>query len=89
MHYDPRIRDGFGEITSDVDMFDTMWLPISASVNVHLLRGAESDILPIAVVEKMQSAGPGLASYHVFDQIGHAPALMNNDQIEAIIQTLA
>lgn len=48
-----------------------------------ILRGAESDVLPRDVAREMQGRGPK-AQVVEFEGIGHAPALMADDQIAAI-----
>jgi pimeloyl-ACP methyl ester carboxylesterase len=50
---------------------------------VLLLRGAESDLLPVSTAKEMTSRGPG-AELIEFDGLGHLPALMTEDQIQPI-----
>jgi pimeloyl-ACP methyl ester carboxylesterase len=48
-----------------------------------ILRGADSDVLPRDVALEMQKHGPQ-ANLAEFAGIGHAPALMSEDQIAAV-----
>jgi len=50
---------------------------------VLALRGSESRVLPLEVVEEMQRRGPGCKLVE-FPGIGHAPSLMEQDQIATI-----
>lgn len=80
-NYDPKIAEAFkqGPLT-DVDLWKS-WDAIKAPV--LLLRGAQSDILPKDVAAAMTQRGPR-AKLIEFADIGHAPALMAEDQIAAI-----
>jgi pimeloyl-ACP methyl ester carboxylesterase len=53
-----------------------------------LLRGGDSDVLPRDVAREMLGRGPK-AQLIEFQGIGHAPALMADDQISAIARFLA
>ncbi len=79
--YDPQIGDRFktGPI-EDVDMW-TQWDKITCPVLV--LRGAQSDILRRSDAEAMTQRGPR-ARLVEFPGIGHAPALMAEDQIAIV-----
>jgi pimeloyl-ACP methyl ester carboxylesterase len=48
-----------------------------------VLRGAQSDLLLRETAVEMTQRGPQ-AKLEEFDGIGHAPALMNVDQIEVV-----
>ncbi|HEY1505280.1 MAG TPA: alpha/beta hydrolase [Stellaceae bacterium] len=80
-NYDPKIAETFkqGPI-NDVALWPT-WDAIKCPVLV--LRGAQSDILPKDAAEAMTQRGPR-ARLVEFAGIGHAPALMADDQIAAI-----
>ncbi|HEY3919796.1 MAG TPA: alpha/beta hydrolase [Stellaceae bacterium] len=80
-NYDPKIAEAFrqGPI-EDVDLWST-WDAIACPVLA--LRGAQSDILPKDAAEAMTRRGPR-ARLVEFAGIGHAPALMEADQIAAI-----
>lgn len=79
--YDPKIAEPFkkGPI-EDVDLW-TQWDKIACPVLV--LRGAQSDILRRSDAETMTQRGPR-ARLIEFSGVGHAPALMAEDQIAAI-----
>ena len=85
-HYDPRIADALGAAReSGVDL----WLQWRAcQVPALLLRGAESDVLPQALAERMLEALPSCTT-HCFPGIGHAPALMDEAQIDIVGDWLA
>lgn len=91
LHYDPEIVSGLRR-RADVDLpigdryFEgvdlwPMWDAIRAPTLV--LRGAESDVLPAATAEEMKRRGPR-AEVVELAGIGHAPALMAPEQMDAI-----
>ena len=53
-----------------------------------VLRGAESDLLSAETALGMQERGPR-ARVVTFPGVGHAPALMTEDQIEVVARWLA
>lgn len=79
--YDPKIAAPFGkEPLDDVDLWP-LWDQISCPTVI--LRGAESDLLLKETADEMTRRGPG-ARLVEFQGIGHAPALMNAEQIAVI-----
>jgi pimeloyl-ACP methyl ester carboxylesterase len=79
--YDPKIADAFKQGTiADVALWPT-WDAIACPVLV--LRGEQSDILLASDAAAMAQRGPR-AKLVEFAGIGHAPALMADDQIAAI-----
>jgi pimeloyl-ACP methyl ester carboxylesterase len=80
-NYDPKIAQTFkqGPIV-DIDLWQS-WDRIKCPVLV--LRGAQSDILAKSDAETMTRRGPR-AKLIEFAGIGHAPALVAEDQIGAI-----
>ncbi|HEV8014634.1 MAG TPA: alpha/beta hydrolase [Stellaceae bacterium] len=80
-NYDPTIAQSFkqGPVV-DIDLWQS-WDKIACPVLV--LRGAESDILAKRDAEAMTQRGPR-ATLLEFAGIGHAPALVAEDQIAAI-----
>ena len=80
-HYDPGIGAAFGQPPfSDVDLWpvwDTVTCP------TLLLRGTESDLLLRDTAEQMTRRGP-CPRLVEFAGVGHAPALMADDQIRAV-----
>ena len=80
-NYDPKIAAAFKLAPiGDVDLW-TSWDAIACPALV--LRGAQSDILPKDVAAAMTQRGPR-AKLIEFAGLGHAPALMADDQIAAI-----
>lgn len=79
--YDPGIAQAFREAsTDDIDLWpfwDRLALP------VLIVRGAESDLLRHADAVTMAERGPG-ADLIEFPGIGHAPMLMDREQIEPV-----
>ncbi|HVA12741.1 MAG TPA: alpha/beta hydrolase [Stellaceae bacterium] len=80
-NYDPKIAAAFKQgPMADVDLWAS-WDAINCPVLI--LRGEQSDILLRADAEAMTQRGPR-ATLVEFAGIGHAPALMADDQIAAI-----
>ncbi|GAB5389048.1 MAG: alpha/beta hydrolase [Alphaproteobacteria bacterium] len=79
--YDPAIGDAFKDgFSEDVDLW-AVWDMIRTPALV--LRGAESDLLRQADAQAMTTRGPK-ARLVEFQGCGHAPALMDMDQINTI-----
>jgi len=80
-NYDPAIGEAFRRpFLQDLEFWD-VWDAVRCPVLV--LRGADSDLLTLDTVRRMQERGPG-ARYVEFPGVGHAPALMSEDQIRPI-----
>ena len=82
--YDPGIAQSFKAITQAVefwDVYDRIRCP------VLLLRGKASDVLPEDVAQQMTTRGPKSLLVE-FNNVGHAPALMDADQITVIQEFL-
>lgn len=79
--YDPAIGTAFTD--TEPDDLDLWPLWDSVPCPVLLLRGADSDVLPAATADEMTRRGPG-ATLVTFPGIGHAPALLDGDQIAAV-----
>ncbi|HET6467260.1 MAG TPA: alpha/beta hydrolase, partial [Geminicoccaceae bacterium] len=77
LHYDPQIRVPFLKSSGeDIDLwerFDRIRCP------TLVLRGGESTLLPAEAAQAMTERGPR-AKLVTFPGIGHAPALMSDDQ---------
>ncbi len=78
--YDPHIAENVKVAIADVDLW-AIWDRITCPVLV--LRGAESDILSVDTAQEMTERGPR-AELVTFEGIGHAPALMEPDQIDGL-----
>ena len=81
MHYDPAIAAPFvGTAAADLVLwpfYDLITCP------TLVLRGGLSQLLPAEVAQAMTTRGPK-AELVTFAGIGHAPALMAQDQIDAV-----
>ncbi len=82
LHYDPAIAAGFSAPGVDRDV-DLWGLYEAIRIPLLLVRGAESDLVPAALAGAMSSRGP-CARVVEFSGVGHAPTLMQADQIEAV-----
>jgi pimeloyl-ACP methyl ester carboxylesterase len=78
--YDPNIAVKLAGSVQDLDLW---WIWKLASCPTLVLRGANSDVLPADTAKEMTLCGPK-AKLRTFDKVGHAPALMAADQIEAV-----
>jgi pimeloyl-ACP methyl ester carboxylesterase len=79
--YDPAISEAFNAApVKDVDMWP-QWEAIRCPVLT--LRGAQSDLLTRQAAEEMTRRGPKTKLVE-FPGIGHAPALLSEDQIAAV-----
>ena len=94
LHYDPQIaapfRSAYGSAASsgasaltppaDIDLW-SIYDAISCPTLV--IRGVQSDLLPESVMQEMTRRGPK-ASAVQFAGVGHAPTLIQHDQITAV-----
>lgn len=85
-HYDPGIALPFRLVTRDVtaageamawQAYDSLRCP------TLVLRGAESDLLSRETAVEMARRGPK-ATVHEFPGVGHAPTLVQADQVEVV-----
>lgn len=85
LHYDPAIADVFSSIADEDIEFWEVWDAISSPSLI--LRGENSDILLEQTAQKMvQTSNNSLLV--TFEGIGHAPALMSDEQIKIIFDWL-
>ncbi len=85
LHYDPSIAEPFGQETGqDIDLWD-QWAHITCPTLV--LRGAESSLLTPDTLDRMQTTGPNATSMNI-PQCGHAPSLMQAEQIQPVLDWL-
>ncbi len=85
LHYDPKIATAFGSVKEDISvwpMYDSVSCP------TLLLRGVRSDVLTKAVAVEMTRRGPK-ARLVEFDNCGHAPALIDPEQIAVVEKFLS
>ena len=80
-HYDPKLAEPFKEGFSEPVSLWPLWAMIQAPV--LLLRGSESDILSAETAAEMVNRKPTTKLVE-FPGVGHAPMLMNNQQISPV-----
>ena len=78
--HDPGIAKNFVGLKEDVNFWNLYDL---ISCPTLLLHGAQSDILTVETAQQMCLRGPK-AKLVTFQSIGHAPSLMDQDQIQII-----
>ncbi|MEK7791834.1 MAG: alpha/beta hydrolase, partial [Pseudomonadota bacterium] len=79
--YDPGISISFkGREIKDVDLWE-WWDKVS--VSTLILRGSDSDVLNAETAAQMQVRGPK-ARIVELTGVGHAPMIMDNQQIEIV-----
>lgn len=86
LHYDLSIAEVFKAVTPESVAAGNaaLWHAYEAlRCQVLLLRGAESDLLSRAAAQAMTQRGPG-AKLIEFEGVGHAPMLVQPDQVEAV-----
>jgi pimeloyl-ACP methyl ester carboxylesterase len=84
-HYDPKITVQFTASPEDFrswDRFSRINLPL------HLIAGGTSDILPPAIIQRMQAMQPGMG-VTLFDAFGHAPSLSRDPDIALVRSVIA
>lgn len=84
LHYDPAIAQAFQANLQDLDLW-SVWDNIVAPILV--LRGGRSDVLTAQIAADLAHRGP-IASVVEFPDCGHAPALMEPEQVEAVVNWL-
>lgn len=84
--YDPAIANAFAALEpgKPIDLW-AVWEAVT--VPVLVVRGAESDLLPAEVLDRMKRTGPG-CQVHEVPGVGHAPWLMTDDQMAPILDFL-
>jgi len=89
-HYDPAIALPFRAVTPQLAAAGEalMWQAWDAlRIPVLLLRGADSDLLSAATAQAMTERGPQ-ARLHTLPGIGHAPTLVQPDQVALVREFL-
>ena len=86
LHYDPQIAQAFHAVTPDLAQAGSaaLWYAFDAlRCPTLLLRGAESDLLSTETAQAMTQRGPR-AQLHEIAGVGHAPTLVQPDQIALV-----
>ena len=81
-HYDPRIADEYKRTLPAQDI-ELWYLYDAIRCPTMVLRGAQSDLLSRQTVEAMAGRGPK-AKIVELAEVGHAPTLLNPDQIAIV-----
>ena len=90
LHYDPMIAAPFKAVTPELAAAGEkqLWAAYDAiSCPTLLLRGAQSDLLSATTALAMTERGPR-ARLEVFEGVGHAPMLIQLDQIAVVREFL-
>jgi pimeloyl-ACP methyl ester carboxylesterase len=82
--YDPALAEGFKSEPKDIDLWDE-WAKVTCPVLI--VRGKQSLLLTEATAQRMMQRPHPTALLEIPDA-GHAPALMDEGQIEAVRQWL-
>ena len=91
LHYDPSIAVPFGAVTAEMAAAGeaAMWRAYDAiQCPTLLLRGADSDLLSVETAQAMAQRGPK-ARLHEIAGVGHAPTLVQADQIAVVQEFLS
>jgi len=89
-HYDPAIAVPFRQITPELAKLGeaALWASYDRlSCPTLLIRGAQSDLLSPATAQAMTERGPK-ARLVQFEGVGHAPTLVQADQVQAVQEFL-
>jgi pimeloyl-ACP methyl ester carboxylesterase len=89
LNYDPKIGHVFQDKPlsdlEDIHLWD-IWQKLTCPL--LLLHGNDSDLLLTETIEEMQKQQPNMEVIHL-ENVGHAPALMEEEQIKLIKQWLS
>lgn len=85
LHYDPRIVD---MMTVNRAQLDSWSQYERCAVPVHVLQGAQSDILTGDILERMRATGPR-PGVTVFPDAGHAPSLTRPEDAALVRRLIA
>ena len=89
-HYDPAIAMAFAGVSEELltQGESMLWAAYqSLKAPTLIMHGAQSDLLSDATVQKMLATNP-LACKVDFKGVGHAPSLIVQDQIQAVVDFL-
>ncbi|WP_068118441.1 alpha/beta fold hydrolase [Tropicimonas marinistellae] len=79
-HYDPRITVQFLASPAELSTWDRYQ---RIHIPVHVIRGAESDLLPVSTAARMETTGPR-PEVSVVESCGHAPTLSRDGDIRHV-----
>lgn len=85
LHFDPAIVAHFLSRPAEDVVLWPLWDRLACPVLA--IRGADSDVLSAATVAEMQRRGPSCNEL-VVPHTGHAPMLMNADEVSAVVDWL-
>lgn len=88
LHYDPAIIGQFAAPAEDLDLWE---LYESIDLPFHVVRGADSDVLPAPVLERMGQTGP-CPGATIIEGCGHAPTLARPEDAQrmgAVLKALS
>ena len=87
LSYDPAIATIFkgADTTKDIELWP-LWEAVK-TIPTLLIRGEHSDLLTEETAQKMQATHPNLTRYNVANA-GHAPALLTDTEISAVLAFL-
>ncbi len=88
LHYDPGIVEPFKALAATGQQVDLWPLWQMMQCRTMIIRGQNSDVLPQATLSRMLQKG-GLVSAIEIPDTGHAPSLMNDNEIEQIQKWLS
>lgn len=91
LHYDPAIGVPFRQMTPDLAAIGEamLWQAYDAvRCDTLLIRGSESDLLSSATAHEMTARGPR-AQLVEFAGVGHAPTLVQPEQVQVVVDFLA
>ena len=79
-HYDPAIVRQFNHSAREMPLWQAY---DRISAKTLLTRGAQSDVLPVALLEEMRQRGPK-PQCQIFDNCGHAPTFTSSEAISLL-----
>lgn len=91
LHYDPKIAENFKYINEAVaqQSNESLWKVYDAiTCPTLLIRGKDSDLLSTGTAIEMTQRGPK-ATLIEFKDVGHAPTLMQEDQLQVVMNFLS
>ncbi|EGG18780.1 hypothetical protein DFA_02519 [Cavenderia fasciculata] len=88
-HFDPSISINLKKVESDVDMW-SFWnnIIVKSTKQILILRGKLSKILTNETFNRMVNGNDNVQGIE-FENVGHAPSLLVEDQIQPIIKFLS